>query len=73
MNRKVTISVKALVFGGLCVILLFVLGLELVHLHGSLKNAQLIFQVQQNSQNIQALDRAIGELQGQIEEIKKGK
>ncbi len=72
LNKPVA-SVKALVIGGLCVILLFALGLELVNLHRSLDNAHLVMQVQQNTQNIQALDRALGEVMKRAGEGEKGK
>lgn len=73
MDRKVTISVRALVIGGLYVVLLFIGALKIIQLEKGLENAKLVFQVQQNTQNIQALDRAIGELVKQVEELKKGK
>ncbi len=72
MDRKVQISVKALVIGGLCAILLFGGLLWAVNITRTLENVKLAFQVQQNSQNIQALDKALGEVMRRLgEEGKK--
>jgi cell division protein FtsB len=73
MDRKVTISVKALVIGGLFVVLLFIGVLKIVSLEKAVDNARLVFQVQENTRNIQSLDRAFTELAKQVEEIKKAK
>jgi hypothetical protein len=73
MNRQVTISVKALVFGGLFAILIIVGAFKIMSLERAFDNARLIVQVQQNAQNIQALDKALGDLMKQVEELKKAK
>jgi hypothetical protein len=73
MDRKITISLKALIIGGLCAVLLFWGVLKIITIEKSLDNARLVIQVQQNSQNIQALDKALGEALKQIEELKKAK
>jgi hypothetical protein len=66
MDRKVSISVKALIIGGLCALLLFWGALKIITIEKSIDNARLVMAVQQNTQDIQYLAR-------QVEELKKAK
>lgn len=70
MDRKIQIGMKTLVIGGLLLVAMFGLSVELVYLHRSFDNAKLIFQVQQNAQNIQALDQALGKVMEDMEGLK---
>ncbi|MHB8053628.1 MAG: hypothetical protein ACYDH3_00020 [Candidatus Aminicenantales bacterium] len=72
MNRNVTISLKALIVGGLLAVLVIVGAFKIMSIEKSIGNAALVIQVQQNSQNIQALDRALTKIMKDIEE-QKGK
>jgi hypothetical protein len=73
MDRKVTISMKALIIGGLCFLLLFWFSLKIISIEKSIDNARLVVQVQQSARDIQALDKVLGEAMRQIEELKKAK
>lgn len=71
MDRKVTISVKALVLGGLCAVLMLIGAFKIMSLERAFDNAVLVVQVQQNTQNIQQLDRALTQVMKDIEALKK--
>jgi hypothetical protein len=73
MDKKVSISLKALIVGGLLILFCLWVGLEILKINYGIENAKVLYQTQQNAQNIQALDRAVGELAKQIEELKKAK
>lgn len=70
MNRKVEVSVKALIIGGLCVVFAFLVALKLISIDKAIDNARLVIQVQQNTGNIQALDRGLGQAMKEIEALK---
>lgn len=73
MDRKVTLSLRALVLGGLLIALGLWGAIEIVKLHAAFDNAKFTVQLQQAGQNIQALDQAYGALAKRVEDLERAK